>query len=564
MKYLYIIILLSLFGCHKDSIHVSKRDIVPVAPSSLTQTHLVGFVTDHLYRPIDQCSISVRNKSCLSDKAGFFSLNHVSLGSKGDVISFAKDGYFDSFTSLFPLPNQKLNVQVQLIPKPPAQVFNPGEYIRLSLQGGGNITIPPYSLQTQEGALVFEDIHVFMYEMVDLCNSLCIPVNFETGFERQEKINPNWLLMLRVEDARGNRLQLVPGKELEFKPSSSLNGNSLFSYSYGYWHRIDSVSSLPVIRISSLPRRLSSGNVYPYVLVKGKITLPNGNNSNTFTQSVYAIHSFSQKRHDYTVLSSLSGAFILPVRAQIDTKVKVVDICEQVVLTKNLSAYTTDPSRDLILPIQLFPSPDFVASGKLINTEGKYITNGLVTVRLDNGLSYKQWVNNNGSFYLSMNNCDSKFMDISFFDLDSLRYLSFTKPTDHSYSFNAKLSQTLGQFVSIQIDSSYPYLFDSPTISYDKTLGKVSIQNDQCCSFGVLEITFDNRSPVRVPSYSFTSFSQENLIFQPSLDELKGIYASLTITEENDTFITGKILLSFVPDIYNNLHSVNIQFKVAK
>ncbi len=299
-------------------------------------------------------------------------------------------------------------------------------------------------------------------------------------------------------------------------------------------------------------------------MVKGKITLPNGNKSNIYTQSIYAIHSFSQNRHDYTVLSSVSGAFILPVRSQVDTKVKVVDICEQVVLTKNLSSYSTNPSQDLILPIQIFPSPDFVVSGKLTRSSGKPITNGLVTIRLDNGLSYKQWVNNKGDFYLSMINCDSKLMDISFFDLDSLQYLSFTKPTDHSYSFNAKLTNTLNQFVSIQIDSAYPYLFDSPTISYDNTLGKVSIQNDRCCSFGILNITFDSRAPVKVPTYSFTSFSQENLIFQPSLDELKAIYSSLTIMEENDTFITGKILLSFVPDIYNNMHSVTIQFKVAK
>ncbi len=564
MKYLYIIILLTLFGCHKDSIHISKRDIVPVVPSSLTQTHLTGFVTDNAYRPIDHCSITIRNSSCLTDPSGFFNLNNVHAGSKGDVIAFSKDGYFDSYASIFPLPNQKLNLQVQLIPKPQDQTFNPGETIHVSLRDGGQISIPPYSLQTEEGVLVFDDIHVFLYEMVDLCNSLCMPVNFETGFEQQEKIDPHWLLLMRIEDSQGNKLQLVPGKNAAFRPSSNLIDQPIFSYSSGYWHPADSILDRGVISLSSLPQRLSSGKVYSYVLVKGKITLPNGNKSNIYTQSIYAIHSFSQNRHDYTVLSSVSGAFILPVRSQVDTKVKVVDICEQVVLTKNLSSYSTNPSQDLILPIQIFPSPDFVVSGKLTRSSGKPITNGLVTIRLDNGLSYKQWVNNKGDFYLSMINCDSKLMDISFFDLDSLQYLSFTKPTDHSYSFNAKLTNTLNQFVSIQIDSAYPYLFDSPTISYDNTLGKVSIQNDRCCSFGILNITFDSRAPVKVPTYSFTSFSQENLIFQPSLDELKAIYSSLTIMEENDTFITGKILLSFVPDIYNNMHSVTIQFKVAK
>ncbi len=551
-------------GCQKDLIIQTKTDISPFTPVSLCYAHLSGFVVDENLIPIDNVQIKSREAFCSSNDNGFFSINNLFLGSSGDVLSFKKDGYFNSYTSVYPLANQKMNIQVEMVSKPAALRVNPTETITLPLGKDGALIIPAYSLQTMEGSLVFSDVKVYLKELSSLCNSLCSPVNREISFEEQKSLLLDWLVLLSIEDDQGNKLDLVPGNKITLRLPTTYSGQTPYYYRSALWEAISSKSG-QFFTLSSLPNRLSIGKPYEYVLLTGQIQPQKPFNYTTFSQTVFIVQNIENRHTIASVLSSTSGYFVLPVITQKSSSLIISDVCSQMVSRKTLPAYSTNP--DSITSFLLDDSQissETRISGFVKNIAGAAVTNGLISVLLDNGTAYKQKLNHFGSYFLSMPNCDAKSMQISIYDLDSMKYFYIRKPTSSNFSLSPKLTLQMETYISVQVDSTVPFVFHEPTISYNKQNGQLSMQNNTCCSFGMLNMKYQESSTLKMPLFSFVSFSEEHLIFQPSKEELHSVYSDFSILKDRPSFIEGQIKIVGIRDVRGFPHFIVLHFRVNK
>lgn len=563
----YILLLFGILSCRQDNIvKIPKKTDTPDFPSSITETHLIGTVVDQNYQPIPDCSLKIRNASCSTKQDGSFTLSNIYVGTKGDVISATKPGYFDTYSPIYPLPNQRMNTQIQMIQKTNELVFNPGEKIVIPYGNGGSIEIPPYSLLTASGEVVYSDIHVFYYEAYNLCNSICMPINMETSFENQKRILPSWLFLLSVEDKWGNPLELSGSETISLVPPTINNQkDQLFQYSSSLqWASLRLKGNSPLY-LSSIPSRLCLGEEYAYVLAKGDIYMDSLKNNNPqFSQSLFAIHSLVNNHQSVTTLSSTSSQFILPIKAFSDTKMQISTLCNNVVAVLHLPAYNLDDHPDINIPILPDNIPNKMrVSGFAKNNAGAYVSSGLVLLSLDNGLVYKQNLDRFGHFSILTQSCESRSFKIKVYDTDSMVYSEFTKPINHYYSFTPVVKTPLEEYLYIQIDSTISYLYEKPVFDISILSDRIRFTTKDCCDFGSIDLTY-NQSNTNIISASFTTFDQKNIIIELDREDLKQTVSTYTIIRNTPTDFVGKLSVSNIRDIYGIEHHITLRFKYRK
>jgi hypothetical protein len=113
---LFAFLLISSFGCRKDSV-ISDTDITNTPePETLASVDVYGRITDLDGTPLENATVTLEMQSTQTDENGFYQLTAVTNGQHA-VLSIEKEAYFSTYPAFAPPKEGRKLVDAQLYPR---------------------------------------------------------------------------------------------------------------------------------------------------------------------------------------------------------------------------------------------------------------------------------------------------------------------------------------------------------------------------------------------------------------------------------------------------------------
>jgi len=209
-----------LFACSKNNQSDTGNGIGSVQ----------GVITDLNNTPISNATVTGGTATATTDASGKFNLSKVQFKSDTVVLIVSKNSFFEGAKRFVSANHTVSNATIQLIPKTVSGTIAASSGGNVTIQGGGSINFGSGFINASNGNAFTGNVSVSAYHL-DPSNP-----NFSTyasgDFKAAGANNPQGslqsfgLVLVEMNDASGNKLQIAPGNKATITLHTALQGKA--------------------------------------------------------------------------------------------------------------------------------------------------------------------------------------------------------------------------------------------------------------------------------------------------------------------------------------------------
>ena len=415
---LFLLFFISYFSCKKSG----SPDLNVYKPEYVSAT-ISGRVTDDANKPVSGATVKAGTASATTDIDGAFTITNVTIDKNAAFIKVEKNGFFPGTKTLVAVANKTNHAAIRLIRKTLAGTVD--------ASGGGTVNVP-----SNGGTIAFEAnsiinaannspytgtvaVHAFFInpEAPDFNDIMPGTLRGITTGNQETGLQSFGMMAVELTGTSGEKLQPAPGKPatLRFPIPASLRAEApatipLWSLdeSTGLWKEegtatrqgneyIGMVSHFsfwncdapfPVIEFSGIVRNTEGNNIAG---VQVMITVPaSGSTAGSISASG---------------ITSAEGVVTGKIPANKTLQLKIYDKCHNVMHSQEIGPFTTTANLGVITVSSSNSSSQITFSGTVKNCSNEPVSNGFVTVKLEDIFINIPVVN--GSFSTTFTRCSN-------------------------------------------------------------------------------------------------------------------------------------------------------------
>jgi hypothetical protein len=428
---LLLLFFISYVSCKKsDSPNLNKIYIPEYVSATIS-----GRVTDDAGKPVSGALVKAGEASANTDIDGVFTISNVTIDKKAAFIKVEKNGFFLGTKTLVAVANKNNQVAIRLIPKTLAGT--------ITGSGGGTVTVP-----SNGGAITFEansivnpaintpytgtvTVHAFFInpEASDFNDIMPGTLRGIDAANQETGLQSFGMMAVELSGTAGEKLQLASGKNatLRFPIPASLQAEApatipLWSLdeTIGLWKQegsatrqgteyIGNVSHFsfwncdapfPVVDFTGIIRNqqgISMAGVEVTISVP-----PAGNTAGSISASG---------------ITSAEGVVSGKLPANKTLQLKIYDKCHTLLHIQSIGPFST--TADLGVITVDYSSSQVTFSGSVKNCFNEPVTNGFVTVRIEN--NYFNIPVTDGSFTTTITRCSNSATTATLIPFDAIK-----------------------------------------------------------------------------------------------------------------------------------------------
>jgi hypothetical protein len=205
-----------------------------------------GVITDLNNSPISNATVSGGTATATTDASGKFTLAKVQFNSDTVVVMVTKNGFFEGVKNFASNNNAVSNAKIQLIPKTVLGTFGASSGGNIAIPGGGSINFTPGFVSTSNGKAYTGNVSVSAYHLDPSNPNFSVYASGDLkaagSNNPQGSLQSFGVVLVEMNDASGNQLQLAPGNKATITLPTALQGKAplyvplwYFDASKGAW-----------------------------------------------------------------------------------------------------------------------------------------------------------------------------------------------------------------------------------------------------------------------------------------------------------------------------------------
>lgn len=233
-------------GCEKD---LKETDLLPsdtiVAPRPKYKDRFVpasvqGRVRDEHGKPLPSATVSVRGQWGLTDEHGVFSFYNVSIAEQFGSVKVEKAGYLPGFRTIATNQGKDNFVEIQLIRKVLQGSFSSLDASVVAIEGKARVSFPAGGIVDAQGRPYSGTVNVYgaYLDPEDQLLPLLMPGDLR-GLRADSSVSAMvtfGMLIVELEDAAGNRLQLAPNHKARIAAPVAVGQRAQAPARIPLWH----------------------------------------------------------------------------------------------------------------------------------------------------------------------------------------------------------------------------------------------------------------------------------------------------------------------------------------
>lgn len=189
-----------------------------------------GVITNLNNSPVSNATVKGGTATGITDASGKFTLNKVQYSNNTVLLTVSKKGFFEGSKIFSSTNNTVSNVNIQLIPKIVLGKFAASSGGDISLPGGGSINFSAGFVNASNGNTYAGNISVSAHYLdpSDPNFSAYTPGDLKAAGANnpQGSLQSFGVVIVELNDASGNNLQLAPGKKATITIPTALQGKA--------------------------------------------------------------------------------------------------------------------------------------------------------------------------------------------------------------------------------------------------------------------------------------------------------------------------------------------------
>lgn len=424
MQKLYAILffatgLLLLQSCRKDQI-ITDTILDPPVPDVIivVESEISGLVTSPDGTPLPAATVQFDLNTTTTDESGYFKINGSSY-QQSAMLRVEKEGYFNAFPAIDPVPGGKHQIRVQLTPKDLSGTVESTDGGIVSLSDGSQVSLAANSFIDADGQAYSGTVNVYAHfidptqpDIQEIMPGNLLAYNSAGDLQGLASFG---MMQVELEDPTGAPLQITAPATLEFVVPQELKANApteiplwYFDENSGFWME-EGQASLQGDRYVGEVSHFTFWNCdvpTNFVYLQGEVTV------NGLATDVNVRITWIEMGTGAVSGVDDKGVFEGWVPNDALLLLEVLDECGNVLYSDQIGPFSTD----VILPaIDITASMNdwFDLSGQLVDCDGQGVVNGYALVSVGPGYaSYSFSTNADGYYSGFMPQCGATSLEI--------------------------------------------------------------------------------------------------------------------------------------------------------
>jgi hypothetical protein len=271
-----------------------------------------GVIIDLNNSPVSNATVTGGSANAITDASGKFTLSKVQFNSDTVVVIVTKKGFFEGVKGFVSGNHTINNATIKLLPKTVSATIAATSGGNVTIQGGGSVNFGPGFVTASDGKAYTGNVSVSAYHLDP--SDPNFSVNASGDLKAAGTNNPQGSLqsfgvvLVEMNDASGNKLQLAPGNKATITLPTALQGKApsavplwYFDASKGTWKQ-DGIAEKQTGNYISTVSHFSSWNPGNIVDTSQYIRLTlNGTNYSWSPSDSDGVHA------DYMDFDALTG-----------------------------------------------------------------------------------------------------------------------------------------------------------------------------------------------------------------------------------------------------------------
>lgn len=431
---LFFLAVLLFAACRKDEETVGiippTGTSTPPVPEVFVNGSFSGVVVDEANQFVEGVLISFDDKMSTTDENGFFSFRDVDINSKGSLVTAEKSGYFYNAKFVRSELNTHNFTEIKLIQKTLTGSFSSSAGGIVATAEGATVEFRTNTIQLENGGAYDGTVDVYATWLdptaADLPQRMPGDLRAINSVNERRQLTTYGMIGVELVGSGGEALNIAEGRTatLEIPVPSELIGNAPtsiplwhFDEETGYWMEegeavLEGDKYVGTVgHFSYWNLDVPSEAINISGLIKNEGNLPLNSVTVLVTQVSSGLSGFA--------FPDENGFFNLDVPINEELIISILDDCGDEIYSETIGPF----SEDTALPIIFIATDgDYIAvTGNLFGCGSEPVTNGYL--KLDFGGDNVAFLptDENGNVNGLVSLCDATSVDVTAFDLDSLR-----------------------------------------------------------------------------------------------------------------------------------------------
>jgi len=406
---------LLLGSCQKNPAYVGTPSVQPVLPDPVTTT-VQGNIFDENNQPASGVTITVGNRTVLTDTRGFFRITGASLDKNTSLVKAEKSGYFKAYRSFAATSGANM-VQIKLLRRTLTGTVNGATGGDATLSNGARVTLPANGIVVAaSGAAYTGPVSVFAAYIdpttPDIAQTIpgSLIANDRDG--RRVSLTSFGMLAVELQGSNGEKLQIKSGSTARLSAPIPQSAQAAAPATIPMWYVDEATGVWKEQGSATRQGNTYVGDVPHFSFWNYDISVPSVNLTVTLktTSGAPLTHAlvrltrpgnmaFSSSYGWTDSLGQVTG--LVPANEQL--QLQVLDRCYNAVYGQQVGPFaqnTTLPAITATLPNAQLTN----LTGRLLNCSGGAVTNGFAIISLSNVVRYAS-VDASGNFSVQLLNC---------------------------------------------------------------------------------------------------------------------------------------------------------------
>lgn len=512
-KLLALLLVLLVFSCNKNDDSV-KDDPKTTSDSKINlgkevARNFLGTIVDKNNIPIPDVSITIKDKTAVTDKNGVFIIKEANVNERFAYVKAKKTGFIDASRSVVPTEGAN-NIKIMMLNAATTATVKSGEASEVKTDDGAIINLDG-NFSKEDGTSYSGDVKVTMHFLNpndENMDSKMPGMLYAENAQQQERMLQTFgMLAVELRGAGGEELNIAKGSKakMTMPVDASIAANApatiplwYFNEDKGYWVE-EGQATLQGDKYVGDVSHFSFWNCdIPAEAVTFCLTVtdidsnPIANARATITSTTYGA------RGGYTN-SDGEVCGLIPKNESLVLTIYNGECGEQAIHTSTVGPYTQDASTSVIVDSNLIVLETI--TGIFNNCSDNPVTNGYVRIKYGNQLFNSRV--NNGNFSINTTRClDKNVFSIEGFDFDTKQTtgeINYTFTTPNTNIGILKSCDSVKEFIQYTLDGTDNVIFDNIEASLEEDKLFVSANsNDLCYLYADLD---SNTTPKYIGTY---------------------------------------------------------------
>ena len=442
-----------------------KKDKDPVVNNPTVTSSIFGRVVDENGNGVYGATAIAGGKTTTTDANGIFRINNASLDKNHAFVKITKAGFFDGSRTFIASSGNINNVEIRLLTKTLKGTFSAASGATVTVTADATVTFPANAIKKADGTIYTGTVNVYAayLDPTDANLDTKMPGDLlGVRTDNSESVLQSFgMLNVELEDASGNKLNIVDGKEATISATIPASLLATAPTTIPLWHFDTNTGLWKEEGSAALTAGKYIGNVkhftwwncdYPTSVINLSFHMVDvdGNSFSNLLVGVTVLSNGSSRYNSTSYNGMISGS----VPKNTAMKLTYKDACGNIQFIQNIGPFSTNTNLGNIVLNTGVALGKYI--GKIVNCSNVNVSNGYV--KYTNGLSEHYAIaDQNGDFSFIIPNCSgSSDITVTAYDMDGLQQgiaQSFPFATGTTNLGNiAACNSTIQEYIQFQID----------------------------------------------------------------------------------------------------------------